>query len=38
MCYLSKLKKVRTSENGKWRNSTTVAYVADIAKALCIVS
>lgn len=38
MCYLAKMKKVRTTEDGKWRNSTTVAYIEDIAAELCIVS
>lgn len=36
--YLSKMKKVRIGDQDKWRNSTTVAYIADIAKQLCIVS
>lgn len=35
--YLAKIKKVRIGNNDKWRSSTTVRYIADIAKTLCIV-
>lgn len=35
--YLSKVKKVRLGEDGKWRQSTTVAYIDKIKETLCIV-
>lgn len=35
--YLAKIKKVRIGNNDKWRSATTVTYIEDIAKALCIV-
>ncbi len=35
--YLAKLKKVRIGNDEKWRSSTTVSYITDIAKTLCIV-
>lgn len=34
--YLAKIKKVRVGNNDKWRLATTVSYIDDIAKALCI--
>lgn len=35
--YLAKIKKVRIGDkDDKWRNSTTVNYIQDIAKSLCI--
>lgn len=37
MGYVAKLKKVRLDPEQKWRTSTTVAYVKDIWKKLCIV-
>lgn len=35
--YLAKIKKVRIGNDDKWRSSTTVSYISDIAKTLCIV-
>lgn len=35
--YLSKVKKVRLGDSDKWRDATTVAYIADLAKSLRIV-
>lgn len=34
--YLSKVKKVRVGNDESWRPATTVNYIADIAKSLCI--
>ncbi len=34
--YLAKLKKVRVGNDDHWRTATTVSYIADIAKTLCI--
>lgn len=35
--YLAKIKKVRIGDkDDKWRNATTVNYIQDIAKSLCI--
>lgn len=35
--YLGKIKKVRIGNDDKWRSSTTVSYITDIAKTLSIV-
>lgn len=35
--YLAKIKKVRIGNNDKWRSASTVGYIEDIAKTLCIV-
>lgn len=35
--YLSKIKKVRIGVGGKWRDSTTVSYIADLAKTLGVI-
>lgn len=35
--YLAKIKKIRIGDD-KWRDTTTVSYISDLAKLLCIVS
>lgn len=37
MGYISKLKKIKIGEDGKWRSNTTVAYIEDICRQLNIV-
>lgn len=35
--FLAKIKKVRIGNDDKWHSATTLSYIDDIAKSLCIV-